>query len=121
MNNISKLSYRILWAIALVSLAINIVVIISLANARSFTTAVNIDDAFRVPIKTTVPINATVRVPVTIPILGQVATLLVPIDTNVPIDFTIEVPIKKSISVNVPVPVDNFLYRSIMAFRNVFR
>lgn len=62
-----------------------------------------IDDTLTLPIKTSVPVRTTVRVPVVIPITGQSVTVSVPIDTTVPIETTIKVPVKMTVPVSIKV------------------
>lgn len=73
-----------------------------------FSTTVEFSDTFTVPINTVIPVRTTVYVPVTIPIIGVLATLPVPIDTTVPVNLTVEVPIDKQILVegNSPISFD---------------
>lgn len=76
------------------------------------TARIAIDDTFSIPVDTVVPINTSVTVPVTIPILGQVVSVTVPIKTDVPLRTTIRVPVHASVPVSVSIgelPIGNAL------------
>jgi hypothetical protein len=87
--------------------------------ATPFVANVTIDNIFDVPIKTVVPIRATVDVPVVIPIIGQRVTITVPINTEVPINTMIKVPIKTSIPVDVKVGDLPFFNNILQQFDNL--
>ncbi len=123
---------RIVLGVVATSLIINVVLFVALLEIRNnITTAatqaasilqqaktqslaapltanVAINEVFNVPIKTVVPINTTVQVPVVIPIIGQKVTIAVPINTNIPIDMTVPVHIKTTIPVDVKISSSPF-------------
>lgn len=78
------------------------------SSSTAISTSVFINETFTIPIHTIVPVNTTVNVPVTIPIIGQAVTLRVPIHTSVPVDVTVQVPIKKNIPINTKINTTAF-------------
>ena len=125
-----KLLSRILLGTALLLTIVNMVMLVSLLNAKRqlaefaaqagtvlqevqsqtsgalFTANIAIDKTISLPIKIRIPVQTSVDVPVQIPVLGQVITVTVPINTTVPIDTVVQIPIKTSIPVSVT--GDNF-------------
>ena len=127
--------YWVLWAVALISLALNGLIIqtllgvrqqaaegaaqavIALARVResSISYTVHVDESL--PVSLTVPFNTTVVVPIstTLPIHTEVTAELntflgpipvtVPIHTVVPVNFRTEVPVSLSVPVSASVPV----------------
>lgn len=67
-------------------------------------TTISLEEEFRVPISTTVPINTNVSVPIQIGPFGSY-DIEVPIDTQVPVSLTVPINIDRNIPVETSVPI----------------
>lgn len=87
---------------------------INISQKIPFNAEVNLSDGLRVPVKTAVPINTVVDVPITLPVIGT-TIIRVPINTTVPIDMTLDLTLEKNIPVQgvtnlslaIPVEIKN--------------
>lgn len=69
-------------------------------------TSVSYSDVFEVPIEETIRIDTDFEVDVTIPLLNRVVPLVIPIKTDIPLQLDIEVPVEIEIPVQTDVPVN---------------
>lgn len=61
-----------------------------------------VDANVSVPVKTNIPVDTIVEVPVVIPLLGQQTSVRVPIRANVPVDTIVQIPIRTSVPLTLP-------------------